>query len=673
MPVQKLWGDERERMAGAKKVFIPLFITLMGILIALLIYFTAVYPYLDTTLTGKAYLFGGGEYPSDVFTNEEPIEQMLRWDGPLNGFGIKPGVYTQFPSEMHIAGRLFNTDTQETLTTFDVPFYEMTPTSFLLVPFEEPVHLSGQTVLLQFHFTGLSETQNMTLRLTDTQFPCWILGQEQRGSLSLMFCGDSSFMTAYYWPIAAGLVLLAVVLWVMLFWVRAKPQNVFLVAALMLGFLFTFAFPPYSGNDDVSHINTAFYHTNRLFGGEKPDKDGFFEMRAEDTEEGFTYYQPKRDNYYHIYQDFWEKESDPGATIEVKARVAGMVYQYIPQILGLSLARLLGLGQVATLYFGQWLSLLAYTGILYCTVRLVPAAFKTLFCLSGLIPFALQAAGGYSYDTSIIELCFFFTGYVLYICYDRPKLGWRDILILAAAGLLLAPLKYIYIPLLILPLIVPREKWAHPIWKTLFCALLGVCGALVLGRYVYYAVVGQYDMMTAEVGVTPWLDPEGGYTFVGIMQTPLEFLRLLGATAVDQLGELLTGMGAIQYNNIPLWALFAMAILLVLSVCPAKGQPVLTLRPSQRLVVGLSFTGVYLLALVAAVTWTYIGSYYIRGAQGRYFMGVLPLLALLFYGKLERRTNCDRGLVYAMGLLDIYCVMYLLLAGFHNRMPPRIF
>lgn len=670
MPLQKArFPAALKSWAAPKKHFLaPVAILLVGLLLATGVFLVAVQPLLDAP-TQKGELGTGIDGKTPALQPGDGVEQLIDWPDALAGFAVVPYTFSETVKNITLNGVVMDGESGAVLCTFGQSYRTVAHRKALMVTLEQPVQAPSGVVRIALSAQGFS-AEKTRFHLTfsgDSANPCVVRGEEQPRSLRLLLYGTSGFLAGYYWALALPLVALAVLLWVMIFTLKARPQNVFLLAAIGLGLAFSFAFPPYAMNDESAHhIPNTFYYAGRMM-GQPAMADGTFENRAEDVPDGFANAYPQREQYYRIYTGLFQPEQTPGETITSKVRLVGQPYQYLPQAAGVALARLLGLGQVGTLYMGRLLALLVHVAVLYATIRLVP--FKTLFVLVGLIPYTLYLSGGFTYDLSIITLCTFFIGYVFYLAYAKPKMTWLDIAVLAVAGLLLAPLKYIYIPVLLVPLIIPKAKWWRPWLKTVFCVVLAVGGALVLGVFVVSRL--QYDptWLATEKVETPWLDPEGAYTYGSLLQQPATLVRLLVATAVDGLGEILLGMGAVQYYELPLWLSCAFAVLLVFSGFPVKGQsesPLLVAR-GQKVVLGLAALGVYLLALVAALAWTYVGSYYIRGAQDRYFVAILPLLVLLASGLFTRKKNSDRALVYTAVWFNIYAVFYIFLAGIANR------
>jgi uncharacterized membrane protein len=469
---------------------------------------------------------------------------------------------------------------------------------------------------------------------------------------------SAGFIVPYYLLVALPLVLLFPVLWYLLFVRKIKTATLFLIAALALGILNMAVYPPLSSYDEVQHLPATYQLSNRLLGADWGiSENGLkaFEQRAEDSTFGLASTAPTIAQYYHVYTHFFDGEQSPGTTTYLEAVHSGKFYQYTPQVLGVTLGRLLGFGQIPTMYLARLFSLLFYVGVCYLTIRIVP--FKTLYALLALIPALLSLSGTFSYDTVINAGFILFTGYTFYIAYVKQEFTWLDKLLLIALGVLLAPLKYIYVPLLFLPLLIPKEKWggrrARIYGAAAILLVVGISVAAGSGTLLSY--FGKN--LTASASTTPWA--EEGYTYSLFLTNPPEAMRLLFATGLDRLSELPNAITNIHMTNLPEWVSYVVVALIILSVMTQGKTEGITITRSQKVFMGLLSFFTYGLGLVAAIPWTAVGSRYIAGAQGRYFLPLFPLLALLAHGAFVRQRIRDASLLFAICVVDGLCVLYL--------------
>ena len=87
---------------------------------------------------------------------------------------------------------------------------------------------------------------------------------------------------------------------------------------------------------------------------------------------------------------------------------------YVPQAMGIALARMLGLGGLGLLFMGRLFNLMFFTAMGCLTIRRMPFG-KEVAAGAALLPMTLHLAASFSYDVMIIAL----SGYFSAVCLDR--------------------------------------------------------------------------------------------------------------------------------------------------------------------------------------------------------------------------------------------------------------
>lgn len=647
-----------------QKIIKPAGVFLLGLLVAALAYFVAIQPLLEKTtmvssepeITGKTDIIQNGSFIQQTFTGNKNVTGMELLVA-TNGVDILDVTWR---------GNLYDVETDLLVATFDEKMQVIKDNSTIQAEFSNMVELQGATYRLDFWFENLTEDDRLIFWLTDSpEFLLLVDGEEQTGSSVINWGENSGYLATYYWMLALPAVALLTLVWFLLFSQKAKIETVFAVIAIGVGLLLMFVYPPYAMYDETSHTQSVLSQSSKLF-GEKV-VDGKIKIRKEDNINGFTAIAPKREQYYHIYNNFFKMAESPRETNEISYLMYGKIYQYIPQILGVTIARLAGWGQVPTLYMGKVFGLLAYVGMVYLAIRLTP--FKTMFALCGLFPATLAIAGTFSYDTSIIALCFLFLGYVTYLIYTKLVITLPDLGLLLIIGLLIVPLKYIYIPLLLLTVLIPQYKWNYPRLKGIF-----VLSLIMVGVVIVLGTIGVtiYNSFLADAGDTPWMHEEGSYTFKLIFSNGKEFWRIFVNTVIDDFGENINMPAQVHFNKLPLAVSIVAMILPAISVFEVKGETPLLVKKSHKIAYISLFVLVYTAAIIVALQWTYRGAYYIQGAQPRYYLPIVPLLFLGIYNVFQRTKNNDRELLFAMFLVNIYSAWYLFQAGSYSYVVEKI-
>lgn len=317
-------------------------------------------------------------------------------------------------------------------------------------------------------------------------------------------------------PLAA-LVLLAVAGgWWLLFVKRAKAHWSFAYLAALLGLAFALVTPPLAGPDEYVHAAGAYALASQLTGQagveSAYDENGVYRsqlamracdaphMRAVSGEIGAIAYKEMADGLFSA--------GNSGAlttAVSVRAPYNVQPVQYLPQALGMLLARALGLGFYAMLLLGRLANLAVYVALAALAVRFAPAG-KNIFFAVGLLPMCLALAGSLSADTAVLGLAFLLSALCLRgACEQRAmSLGAQACVLVLAA--LLAPAKAIYILLVGLCFFIRPENLGgrarSRAYKGLVCAAALGGWVLANGATVAY-MFRSVDVERLTLALTP--------------------------------------------------------------------------------------------------------------------------------------------------------------------------
>ena len=243
---------------------------------------------------------------------------------------------------------------------------------------------------------------------------------------------------------------------------RAKLWQVVLVCGAVLGVAFAFLTPPLVGPDEYTHLAAAYEMASRL-GGETPaDENGCLLVRESDAphfgtrsgEIGILAYKAEalaRQN----------EAGGPDALTAVSEAKAGQGSgNYLPQALGIRLARNAGANFYTMLRQARTFNLIFYLLLAVLAVALAPAAVRGLLACIALLPMPLQLAGSLSPDASVLGMVFCYTALCLRLR-TKKAVWWEKILLIALGGAV-GPGKAIYLPVVLLCFIIPADNLVGP-------------------------------------------------------------------------------------------------------------------------------------------------------------------------------------------------------------------
>lgn len=495
---------------------------------------------------------------------------------------------------------------------------------------------------------------------------------------------------AFLW----GLGLLAVSGWRLLIRRKWSLERVFVVCSLTLGALFAVVLPPLSAPDEVAHYISAYQVSNRLMGKTAADEDGRVLIRPEDAwvedledvlaDDGSGRTVDKDSvvlgqmvtqyTYGEVYgkrgengraenaadADAGRGETVPdGSAVSYQPAVHTTPLAYAPQAVGITLARLLGLGSIGLLFLGRLANLLFYTGMGYLTMKRMPFGREVVFGV-GLLPMTLNLTASMSYDVMILSMSAYFTAVCLDLAYRAERVRLRDVAVLALVMAVMGPCKMVYGVIAGLCLLIPVKKFGG--WGRWLAAAAAVLGAFVLAMLVVNSqTVALYTGIQDRHVI--WAD-EPGYSFAQLIHSPLLVLKMFYSTLVWNGGELFSGMiGGSLGNmdpvlNTPYVAVLGLAVLLLMLASRKPGES-LHISGGQRAwvwTICLICLGALMFSMLLA--WTPVSASFIQGVQGRYLLPLLPIFALSLKNDRLVRTDCDdRKLLFVMVCIDVYVIL----------------
>ena len=448
-------------------------------------------------------------------------------------------------------------------------------------------------------------------------------------------------------------------------------SKLYVPCVLFWGLIYTLVFIPFTAPDEYAHYASAYRLSNQIMlremAGTAYDEKGQVMMREEDAGELGT--ELSEENFADVYGKLWNMDGSKREIGYGHHYMEVAFHAYTPQAIGITVARLLGFGQVLTIYLGRLCNLLFFALCGWLAIRLVPFGKMAIFGTS-LLPMTLELVGSLSYDGFAIGLGMLYTAYVLYLIYQKDKIGPRQWAVLGVLLALLAPCKMVYIPLAAMCFLIPQEKFGSK--KKFMTAAAIVAACMAVG-----VLIVNLNKMTSYLGETEdvieWAGGVAGYSFSMLLKSPFTAVKVIAYTLVTRMPGYIYGMiggnlGWLEYEVDAVLTLFLLAwtMLTALPVDEHHGVPVVAGNFSQAdkavMPVGhravsliLCFGTVVATLLIMLLSWTPLGSPVVEGVQGRYFLPVLPLVLIALRNKkIVLQHNMDDILIGG------YCVVNLL-------------
>lgn len=567
-------------------------------------------------------------------------------------------------------------------------------------------------VSLTAHYTGEGRLLiGYTPTANEAGLGLTVNGESTEGMLAILgvYAQIGGFVTKFYWVIALLALILIGAGWWLFTGKKCPLHRMVFCFVLALGILFNMVLPPYSAPDEQFHINQSFTLASTIYNPYLPVAQSQIHSSLRRPSDVDVIVQDDETTVFtwqHIAKNLLTTNSDPFTHTQEydEYQVDSSYTMYWISALGVLAGFLLRLGFIPTLFLGRFTNLVFFAFLAAWAVKRTPVA-KAVFASVALLPMTLHLAASYSRDSNLLALCLLFAALVLDLAFGpREQIGWKQLILPALAGLLIVPSKIVYFPLALLVFLIPAARLGR-FSKAIKGGFLALClvifffnagGQVILNDFMsgntqvaagaastsVSAETAETAQSTAEPaqsasesaaqstaslpesseGATapqteeaPVQDDSVCYTLPYILSHPLDTLELAIRSVVengDHYVKTLIG-GTLSYFDPGVqiawtWVAALMILLVLAWLQPGFELPVWA--KAVCLLIGLACCG---LAVLGCISWT--PTYYttIYGLQGRYFLPVLSLLLLARPKRLLLQTDCTRGLIYAVTLVDI--------------------
>jgi hypothetical protein len=411
--------------------------------------------------------------------------------------------------------------------------------------------------------------------------------------------------------------------------------KVFLVVGLLWGVTLVFLVPPLQNFDELAH----YYRAWSVAEGQLtvPASGTVRVPRSVAALPGEFPYVPiathvAKPSVSAIHRLLWQpiaSEMAPSSSFAASYAPLG----YLPQAIGISIARLLGHSPLLSIYLGRLVNLLVSLALVFFALRLLPYGRGLMFVLA-LFPMAMLQMASLSPDALLIAGTFFFVALVLHYS-QKVRLDWRRGITLAVAAALLLNAKPGYAALSLLVFLVPpsrfvaRSRYFVTMAATVF-ATVALAGLIMMSapdsRQVNALMYGPDNHLNASAQIS------------ALVHQPTVAAKVIDTTfAMIGLSLARNAVATYAWGQLNISDTVAVIGWLALVVVFFLREPV-PLRAWQRLVlVGTSLLVSAMIVVGFFVEATPAGSPTVLGIQGRYFLPCALVGMLGIFGFPYRR------------------------------------
>jgi len=440
---------------------------------------------------------------------------------------------------------------------------------------------------------------------------------------------------------------------------RKKLEYIYLTAALFLGVAYIFSITPLSAGDEHHHYISSYVVSGYILF----EQDPFIGSIHHFDFNRLMIHQNTPMAYLRLFDEgFLINKSNESMFEIIMPETYTLDYPifYLPQALGISIARIIGFGFFGVFYLGRFFNLLFYVFCVTFSIKKIKA-FKLPLFLVGLLPMSLHQAASFSNDTFIFGVSMLFIAYAINCIYENDTFKWRDYFMLLILGVLLAPAKIVYLPIVFLIFLV-AWKWRETLkWKAWVLA-----ASIIIASTVMIAIF----MGTSAVEIAGEQKPnwEGGYNYTlsFIIENPLETVKIFLRSIYhmrewyfySMFGEFLSGLTLL----LPRWYIRIMVAFIVAGIIYGKKDE---WQPSwlHKGAIFMICAAVVILNMTAMfLGWTSDWHTVVLGIQGRYFIPILPLALILLKNKFTLISKMLYRNFVVIGFILMQCaaIVYIL-------------
>jgi uncharacterized membrane protein len=415
---------------------------------------------------------------------------------------------------------------------------------------------------------------------------------------------------------------------------------IFLLSGLGFGLLFVFLIPPLHGNDEIVHFPRAYhvaegnlrveYLGGYDYGGYVPAQiktmnDGFRELVQNDNPSAARIAELKRQ---YSQERLNEQGREPLAFTSAGVYSA---WSYLPSAAGVKLAKFLDLPLIWYIYMARIMCLAVWVGLTFLALKLLPIGKPLLFAVA-LLPTSVVQAVTMGMDGIVNGLSWLIIALTLAVMTKKVRLTAPAVAAFALLSTYLATTKQGYVLLAAFPLVIPAAL--YPVkQKAANYIRIGFGLFLVLLSVWYFRQTAPIaDVM--HFIQRPGLDVDSAAQWRYILDNPLTVLLMIITQPFSLVyAGVYAGVVGVITNRLLYLSIPVIGLLYIgLAAAFASGAPDKNLQlPWKRLrIAGVAtLLGTFtLISLALYVSFTQVGHPHVEGIQGRYFLPLVPLLAV---------------------------------------------
>lgn len=427
------------------------------------------------------------------------------------------------------------------------------------------------------------------------------------------------------------------------FWNKIPLEYFFLVIGLFFGMKLVFINPPWQTNDEDRHFYNSWYYANGYFKPDAREKGIGNPIPAQllDQVKGFQgiRFNDKSKISKQTLENLKEVIYDKNDTVFYSNPNYDMnPVGYIPNIIGIKLGEFYKKNPIVVQWWGRAFGLFAYLLIVFFAIRIIPV-YKNVLMLVALAPMSLYQASSVTYDTLCNAATFLIMAYAIKWLLQKEKVSTRELSLFCLAFVIqvFSKAAYFFIPFLIL--MIPSEKFSFSYPKIKFVVLS--IAIIMLPKLTWGTYINSFHFQGGTPLQNDFLFSPSQNLAFHLKNIPGMISDLAGNVLTQGKNWIIGCIGRFGYSYTPLPETWVFIYVLVLSgMAGLDHDNNFKLQRMQRgisALILLASLGVIIAGLYLTIS--PVGASVIFGAQGRYFIPILPLLLFQLFGTIPNNVR----------------------------------
>ncbi len=411
---------------------------------------------------------------------------------------------------------------------------------------------------------------------------------------------------------------------------KIKPENAFLIVGSVFCIFLYLAMPMTKAHDEPVHgLRIYEYKEGKIVNNGK----------SVTLPEGVIWTLRDKPFYKDLFQqkEIYNTQTQP-VLYEYRMSTYSPI-SYFPHIVGVYTASFFTTNAMIQVYVARLFNMVTCIVLLYFAIKNIPYGKNVLFLLA-LIPIAVEGYISLSADGIAIASSFLFFSYTLKLKQEKENaIGYKQILFLTILAIVVAISKTVYLPIVLLLSIIPKEKFKkNKKW-------------LVVSSIFMLALV--IDFLWYCYGTQP-IDSTQGKE----IEISFSYVQKIVYTMVEKFSDYFNEIwgGKLEYNENVSIFVFPYVIFLAIVFMIQKGENYSFTKFEKLILSGIFLSIVFLIFTAMYQTWSRHDIAYIEGVQGRYFLPILPLGVLLFARGFSDDENTTKKVAMLISIMQIFVI-----------------